>query len=112
MINKYQCKKCGNTVHIDKKPESRKRKIKNGILVDFYTEKPIVEESILCSMCSSLMEVSIDGVPSANFPLSDLDFSVSKKRMSEGLYNDMSSKTKKKAKELKQEMNYHNSSHV
>jgi len=108
MIKKYKCSECKNIFENDLGISAKRYKYVEGQVVDYYTNKPL--DKVICPECNKENVVEIlDGVPSLNFPLSDLDFSISKKRMQDGLYNDMSHKSKEKSKELKEEMQHHNS---
>lgn len=108
MLKKFKCISCGliEDVVTESMGIKIRVKVKNGVLVDYFTEKPIVDKQGICTKCGGSTSIVIDGVPHTNFPIDDLDFSISKKRMAEGLYCDMSSKQKKKSKELKEEMNH------
>lgn len=112
MHKSYKCLQCKNEFQIDEEKKKSKVKFIEGVLVDYDTGEPI-DNSISCSICKSKDIVQlIEGVPSANFPVGDLDFYISKKRMQDGLYNDMSSRSKKISKELKEEMSYNNTDKV
>ena len=108
MIKKYKCTECDNVFTITHKKTHSRIKYKNGVLVDFYTEEPVVEDKEVCNKCGSDVINLLDGLPATKFPLDDLDFSLSQKRMVNGLYDDMSYKSRNKSKELKEEMEYNN----
>ena len=107
MIKKYKCNKCEEVFNKEFEKENKKISYKKGKLYDFNTGKELIEPEVICPKCKG-NEVTqmLNGMPTASYPIDDLTFSVSKKRMADGLYHDQSHKTTEKAKELKDTMQY------
>lgn len=106
MIRNYLCKntKCNHHFTYNS-PTTGKTFFKNGKWYDYNTKIEIVKEIIVCPLCASEAEsVCLETAPMTKFPIHDLTYSSSKKRIIDGLYHDASSVTKKRANALRDEM--------
>lgn len=106
MLKKFKCTKCSESFEKEFPPSHNKIKVVKGKVVDFHTGEPIPEDINPDCSCGGKTIQILNGIPAARFQVADLDFAINRKRMTEGLYNDMSHKSATKAKELKEEMQH------